>query len=82
MTAEISQHLTPYGGARERPMEDTGQDLGYHFISHLRSTPRLRSDTRWEPEIILAVKCAELRTMVACKTRSDTCINTAEREKS
>ena len=43
--------------------------------------PHLRSDMRWEPEIIPARSVQSSEPWLPAKTRSDTCINTAEREK-
>ena len=66
--------LKTNGGHRTRP----GVSL---YLSLTLSTPRLRSDTRWEPEIIPARSAQSSEPWLPAKTRSDTCINTAEREK-
>lgn len=51
------------------------------YLSLTLSMPRLRSDMRWEPEIIPARSAQSSEPWLPAKTRSDTCINTAEREK-
>lgn len=66
--------LKTNGGHRTRP----GVSL---YLSLTLSMPHLRSDMRWEPEIVPARSVQSSEPWLPAKTRSDTCINTAEREK-
>ena len=81
VTSEISQHLTLYGGACWRLMGHRTRPGVPLYLSLTLSTPHLRSDMRWEPEIIPARSVQSSEPWLPAKTRSDTCINTAEREK-